>query len=373
MTATTTMTGTIDCRWIAASGVGVYLRGVLTFFLKGPHRFLLLGDQKEIEKYSDINDGINNTVKIITVPVKPFSVRETYFFPQSIVRLINQTDWYFSPYFNIPAGITIPVYTTIHDIIFPDMPELTSKTGLKVRMWFYKRAFRLSKKIFTVSRFSAARINHYAHGTVPVITTYSAPQEFFLEPAVPITKKKQIVFVGNIKKHKGLKNLVEAYLAVKQKGVPHKLIIVGEKNNFRSQDNETAALLSKLDNPDIICTGFISNDEVKRLLAESALLVQPSLYEGFCCPPLEAMLQGTPALISDIPVLREVYSGETAGFPVTFFKAGDSSDLADKLFEVLSHDKGGQRNITLTREQRNKYTFEKTAAIIFTTMGVERK
>jgi glycosyltransferase involved in cell wall biosynthesis len=38
-------------------------------------------------------------------------------------------------------------------------------------------------------------------------------------------------------------------------------------------------------------------------------LVQPSFIEGFGFPPLEAMACGTPALVSDIPVLRETTGG----------------------------------------------------------------
>jgi len=60
-------------------------------------------------------------------------------------------------------------------------------------------------------------------------------------------------------------------------------------------------------------------------------LVQPSLYEGFGLPPLEAMVLGTPALISDILVFKEIYND----FPVTFFKTGDAIDLKNKMIELL--------------------------------------
>jgi glycosyltransferase involved in cell wall biosynthesis len=105
-------------------------------------------------------------------------------------------------------------------------------------------------------------------------------------------------------------------------------------------------------------TGFVSNDRLKILLAEAALLVQPSLYEGFGYPPLEAMTVGTEALISDIPVFREIYGD----FPVTFFKAGDSGDLKEKLLSLLK-DKKPQR-LSLPRNLAGKYTFKETAGII---------
>jgi glycosyltransferase involved in cell wall biosynthesis len=137
-----------------------------------------------------------------------------------------------------------------------------------------------------------------------------------------------------------------------------KLILVGSKDNFRSADTETLLRLEKVDSSIIEFTGFIPNERLRELLCEAALLVQPSVYEGFGYPPLEAMTLGTKALISDIPVFKEIYDG----FPVTFFRAGDSGDLKDKLLALL-HNKEPER-IALPEHLREKYTFEKTAAII---------
>ena len=45
------------------------------------------------------------------------------------------------------------------------------------------------------------------------------------------------------------------------------------------------------------------------LLSQSALMVSTSLKEGYGRPPMEALLAGMPALVSDIPVYREIYEG----------------------------------------------------------------
>jgi glycosyltransferase involved in cell wall biosynthesis len=357
------MTITIDCRLLGASGVGVYLRECLPYFLESPHSFVLFGDPKKLTHIA----GARQNAKILPCDTKPFSARELLLFPRPFLKTINQTDLYYSPYFNIPAGITVPVYTTIHDIIFPDMPELTSKIGLMARMWFYRRAFARSKKIFTVSEFSKSRIDYYSRGKKPIIVTHSAIQPYLLDrgeqtgllnrPPVPV-KTDTILFIGNIKKHKGLRCLLEAFFRSREAGLKSKLIIVGSRDNFRSRDTETLGLLDKADSSVVEFTGFISDEKLRELLRESALLVQPSLYEGFCLPPLEAMVCGTKALISDIPVLREIYEG----YPVTFFRAGDSGDLRDKLLSLL-YNKEPER-IVLPGPLREKYTFKKTAEVI---------
>jgi glycosyltransferase involved in cell wall biosynthesis len=349
------MTIAIDCRMIEeGSGIGVYLRECLKWMLDSPHSFLLLGSGQKLEEAA----GERKHVRILGCTVKPFSIRELCCFGFGILKKINAADLYYSPYFNIPHGITIPIYTTIHDIIFPDMPELASPAGLAARMWFYRRAFRHSEKIFTVSEFSKSRIEFYSRGKVPVIVTHSAIQPHFLKREnLAAPKKNFILFIGNIKKHKGLHVLLDAFLSAVDEGLQYELIIVGSRDNFRSMDTQ---FLKKPNFADrgVKFTGFISDETLGKLLEEASILVQPSLYEGFCLPPLEAMTVGTRALVSDIPVFREIYGA----FPVTFFKAGDSGDLKEKLLSLLK-DKKPQR-LSLPPDLAGKYTFKKTAGII---------
>jgi len=350
------MTICLDCRMIDASGIGVYFRGCLPWFLQSNENILLLGNTHKLQCYSS-----NKNVKIIECDIKPFSLKEFFLFPLKTARQINNADLYFSPFFNIPHSITIPVYVTIHDIIFPDMPELTSKAGLAVRMWFYRRAYRKAQKIFTVSEFSKSRIQHHLGTTKPVIVTHSAIQPMFLEYRANtqnVQKTQTIVFIGNIKKHKGLNLLIDAFCLARNEGLPHRLVVIGAKENFRTSDNTILQKIESFGSETVIFTGFISDTQVMEYLSKAVLLVQPSFYEGFCHPPLEAMILGTHALISDIPVLKEIY----AGFPVTFFRSGDLSDLKEKMMGLLFNK--NPSSPVLSDDLLLRYTFRKTASII---------
>jgi glycosyltransferase involved in cell wall biosynthesis len=341
---------------IDASGIGVYLRESLPYLLQSENNFLLLGNKQRLNCFSP-----NANVKIIECDIRPFSIKELFFFPLKTTQKINSADFYFSPFFNIPQSVKIPVFTTIHDIIFPDMPELTSKIGLLARMWFYRRAYKKSQKIFTVSEFSKSRIQHHFETAKPIIVTYSAIQPEFLAYRANvknIQKTQTIVFVGNIKRHKGLDILLDSFRLAKNEGLPHKLVVIGAKENFRTTDNAVLQKIESLGSEAVTFTGFISNEQVMECLSTAELLVQPSLYEGFCLPPLEAMVLGTHALISDIPVLKEIY----ADYPVTFFRSGDSSDLKEKMIVLLFNKKSSSPD--LSNDLLLKYTFQKTASII---------
>ena len=350
------MTVCIDCRMIDASGIGVYHREILPSLLQSENDFLLLGNAGRLSCFTT-----NANVKIIECNIKPFSLKELFFFPLKTARQINRMDFFYSPNFNIPGFIKIPVFTTIHDIIFPDMPELTSKIGLVIRMWFYRRAYKKSKKIFTVSEFSKSRIQHHLGTEKPVVVTYSGIQSMFLAYRANIQnvqKKQTIVFIGNIKKHKGLEILLDAFILAKKEGLPHRLVIIGARDNFRTSDKTVIQKIELLDSEAVTFTGFISDEKVMEYLCTASLLVQPSLYEGFCLPPLEALILGTNALISDITVLKEIYNG----YPVTFFRSADSSDLKEKMMEMLFNK--NPSSPVLSDELLLKYNFKKTASII---------
>lgn len=102
------------------------------------------------------------------------------------------------------------------------------------------------------------------------------------------------------------------------------LVVIGDDKNFRNGDSEISNLLSRTE---IIFTGKISDDELKKIISESKFLIQPSLYEGFGLPPLESLYLGTKPIVSDIEVFKEIYSD----LPVVFFKTGSALDLQDKI------------------------------------------
>ena len=131
-------------------------------------------------------------------------------------------------------------------------------------------------------------------------------------------KEKQniIIYVGNVKPHKGLKTLIEAY-----KMLPagkYRLKIIGEREGFL-----TGMDSSELNAEGVEFTGKLTNNDLMIEIASASFLVQPSLYEGFGLPPLEALYLGTKPIVSDIPIFKEIYGD----FDVEYFKGENPQDL----------------------------------------------
>lgn len=347
----------VDIRMLGSGGIGSYLEALLPFFLKN-YQCTLIGSREQLSAVKNTDNAV-----LVECGIKPFSLKELFNFPKDISKKINDCDLFYSPYCNIPQGIKVPVYTTIHDVVFLDVPSLASRTGTLVRKLFYAYAAFRSKAVFTVSDFSRSRILFHLRTKKPVIVTYNAVPSWF-SSSEPYAEKKdgRILFVGNIKKHKGLSVLADAFIKARKQGLPAKLLVTGNSENFRTADKDIFEKLRGEAEDCISFTGKISNDELKALYSRVSLLVQPSFYEGFGMPPLEALSLGCHVVMSDIPVFKEIYDG----FPVTFFKTGDGDDLAEK---IIQEYKKADETIKIPE----KYSFEKTFEIIRETLDQEQK
>ena len=79
--------------------------------------------------------------------------------------------------------------------------------------------------------------------------------------------------------------------------------------------------------------GDVDGAEKAALYTGALAVVLPSWCEGYGYPPLEGYAHGTPAIVSDLPALRE-----TAGAGAVYVPAGDVGALAAALREVAADE-----------------------------------
>lgn len=303
----------IDCRYLGKSGVGRVLENVLLNLDYSKDNYYIFWGQKKYVDQFQANEYIYDDVS-------PLSMKSMI---NKNVKKINCADILFTPYFIIPYGIKVKIISMIHDMILLDMPELNkNKIEYLLKKYIIKRGIKKSKYIVTVSQFSLDRISaYYPKYKQKYSFHYLGVTDDFKSFSSSEKKKNQVVFVGNIKKHKGLKTLIEAYSNIESE---IDLVIVGDDKNFRNGDKEISNLISKTN---ITFTGRVSDEDLKRIISESKFLIQPSLYEGFGLPPLEALYLGTKPIVSDIEVFKEIYSD----LPVLFFETKNAYDLQEKI------------------------------------------
>ena len=127
-----------------------------------------------------------------------------------------------------------------------------------------------------------------------------------------------VLFVGWADPRKDVATAVAAHRLAAQ-SQPHRLVLTGLAHR-----NFAPVVVPDLDT--VLRLGYVADDDLRALLTGASALVYPSRYEGFGTPPLEAWACGTPALVSDIPVLRESTEGRAVYVP-----AGDVNAWAEAI------------------------------------------
>ena len=328
-----------DCRYLGRSGIGCVCEGILKEIVKSGEDLYLIGERKKLEMYEKFG------AQIVEDDTDPYSLAGL----RSFDRTLNKTcDVYFTPNFLIPFRIKLPIYAVMHDLAFLDVKETTR--GFKdklIKKTLLKRCMKRAKSISCVSKFTLDRCEHY-YGKLAkkCFVNYNGLRQDLVEYAKAhreTEKEDKIVFVGNVKPHKGLAMLLSAY---EKSGCGMTLKIIGEREAFR-----TGMEIDEGKYRGVEFTGRLGDEELFKEIASARYLVLPSKYEGFGLPPLEALCLGTQPIVTDIPVFREVYGG----LPVKFFRT------EEELSALLCTP---PEKVDCRQEVLERYNFERTNRLI---------
>lgn len=103
----------------------------------------------------------------------------------------------------------------------------------------------------------------------------------------------------------------------------------------------------------------VSDEEYHEALASATALVSASRQEGFGIPLVEAMAEGTPIVVSDIPVFHEI-GGDVA----EYFDPSDPAALAAAVMRLEQPGEWEARS-ALARVQASVFTWETSARALF--------
>ncbi len=226
----------------------------------------------------------------------------------------------------------------IYDLSFIDCPQFTSdKLRANLQKWV-EPSIKRADLVITISDFTKRRINEYYKIPEDNILVVPIPPKQASAPNESILKRLMLdagflLFVGNIEPRKNLVNLIKAYELLPKELQKLPLVLAGGKG---WHDEEILATIEGAQQKglNIISTGYITDEEKSALYHNGTLVIQPSHYEGFGMPVLEAMSYGKPVICSDIEVLREVASDGAA-----YFDKDDPQKIALSIQENLEPTK----------------------------------
>jgi glycosyltransferase involved in cell wall biosynthesis len=360
----------IDLRWIDASGVGMYIQGIMPGIVESLSDVSIvgLGERTRLEKFPWASA---ENVRSVDCNAKRYSIAEQVQVPLAIPRGV---DLFFSPYYTIPLLYRGRFAVTVHDMSHRVVPEIVSNPRKRLyAQWMFRELRRRASVIFTVSEFSKSELLRLTRGPREdnIFPTHLgvSPEWYHAAELPPTRLRPYFVCVGNVKPYKNLGRLVDAFLSICDR-VPHDLVIVGQSAGLIT--GESSEFFKKIDeNKDRVhLSGFVSHEELLSLVGNACALVMPSLYEGFGLPPVEAMAAGVPVAVSKAASLPEI-----CGDAALYFDPFDVGDMGEKLVQIASDTVLRTRFRQRGLERSRRYTWndcaELTAAKLRDTLGLK--
>jgi len=155
-------------------------------------------------------------------------------------------------------------------------------------------------------------------------------QAYRPDPATPRTTRPTFLYLGRLKRYKGVEFAIRAVAAARTTRPDITLDICGQGDDRPRL--ERVAVEHRVSDA-VRFLGYVSEDEKRRLLHRAWAVVFPSPKEGWGITNVEAAACGTPALASDSPGLRESVQNRVTGYLVPH---GDVPALADRMLALAA-------------------------------------
>jgi glycosyltransferase involved in cell wall biosynthesis len=347
----------VDARMVDASGVGTYLRGVLCRLVEaGPEwRLALLGDPEQLASH---RWSAATGVEVIAHRAPIYGLRQQLL-PAAARALAPDLLWV--PHYNIPLAWRGSLLVTVHDLAHLALPEVFGRGPRRAYACLtFAAVRRRAAGLLYVSRFSHDEFHRLVgapRGAEWTVPNGVDPEWFEARPPAAAPRRPYFVYVGNVKPHKNLGRLLEAFAELTPE-IPHDLVLVGRRRGFLTGDPAVGRRAEGLAER-VRFTGFLEAGDLRRTVAGATALVLPSLYEGFGLPALEAMACGRPVLAARAGALPEV-----CGDAALYCEPRDPRDIAAGLRRLATDAGLAARLAAAGAEHARRFSWQDTAGAV---------
>lgn len=346
-----------DCRYTRIGrhdGISRYTAGIVTALAKLHPVTMLISDHRQLELLPDLPWEL--------IP-SPTSMGEPW-----VARTVNRLkpDVVFTPMQTMGGfGRKYRLVLTVHDLIYYRHPTPPRDLPAFVRglwrlyhlaWWPQRMLLNRADAVVTVSETTKGLIAEHRLTKRPVYVVPNAADMPALAPGRAertAPESKSLVYMGSFMPYKNVDTLVRA-VALLPEYTLHLMSRVPEGERRRLSELAPGARLVFHDGA--------SDEEYAETLASATALVTASHDEGFGIPLVEAMTLGTPVVVSDIPIFREI--GGTAAL---FFDADGPEQVAARV-RHLEEDGVWAARSAASRAQAERYTWDGSARHLLTVL-----
>jgi glycosyltransferase involved in cell wall biosynthesis len=361
----------IDARRIRDFGIGTYIRSLVQALsvIDTTNRYTLVSRPGDVRALAGLPENFGTSI----YTRKDESHPDNALFPLYLRGL--SPDLVHIPLNRVPLLMIQPYVVTVHDLanLFFEWEEY-SRLRIQLRRYRLIRGLRRASRVIAVSEATRKDVEQLA-GVAPhrLRLVYNAPDPGFLAPDGPeaaeerrrIMERYQIqypflLYAGNIRRHKNIPRLVEAFAVVREQLASHpvyhdlRLVIIGDTISQFPAVRQTV-IRSRVEHM-VRFLGFVPFETLRCFYQSAAAFVFPSRYEGFGLPPLEAMACGAPVVTSNVSSLPEV-----VGDAAVLVNPENVFDIVRGIRDVLLDEPLRAGLIQRGREQASRFSWSRTA------------
>jgi glycosyltransferase involved in cell wall biosynthesis len=287
-----------DCRYVRVGrhdGISRFTAGVVGALAETQDVTLLVSDIRQLDKLPDRPHVVVSSPTSLLEPLVALQVN----------RLRPDVVW--SPMQTMGSfGRRYPLVLTLHDLIYYTNRTPPPEFALPIRLlwrlyhlawWPQRLLLNRADAVVTVSRTTRDEIRRHRLTRRPVTVVGNATDP--VAPTAPRTapERRDLVYMGSFMPYKNVSALVRA--------LP---LLDGYRLHLMSRvsERERASLSALAPRGALVFHDGASDDEYRDVLRHATAVVTASRAEGFGIPLVEGMALGTPAVVSDIPIFREI-------------------------------------------------------------------
>ncbi len=360
----------IDARRVRDFGIGTYIRSLVHALgaVDSSTRYTLISGPDEARTLAGLPKNFHSAV----YSRKDSDPIDNLAFPIFLRGL--SPDLVHIPLNRVPLMMIKPYVVTVHDMASLLYPEGESEFRKQWWRYRFRRGLERAAQVMAVSDATKRDVENILG--IPanrIRKVYNAPDPGFLSAGQLVNPDERqrileryqitypyILYAGNIRRHKNVPRLVEAFAVVRGQLASHpvykdlRLVIIGDTISQYPAVRQ-AVIKSRIEQM-VRFLGFVPFDTLRCFYEAAAAFVFPSRYEGFGLPPLEAMACGTPVVTSNVSSLPEV-----VGDAAVQVNPENVFDIARGIRDVLLDQELRLDLIRRGREQASRFSWERTA------------
>jgi glycosyltransferase involved in cell wall biosynthesis len=187
--------------------------------------------------------------------------------------------------------------------------------------------------------------------TIDISEYYSLPDRGMFRKKFGIRPDSNVIlYLGRLHRSKGMDFLLEGFSHLLVKNNKSKLVIAGPDAGFLDNLKKKVKQLKIEDN--VIFSGPLYNNEKSEAMVDADVLVYPGHIEIFGLVPFEALMCGTPVIVTDDCGCGEIVKEQQCGGVI---KYGDIHGLVDTIIDILDNPRSAKDKVGRGQEYIKKY------------------